>query len=332
MYRIRSQDSHPALAPLVIGDELLSVACLPTQGFTIVSLRDRVSGAEALWTRAEHLPAPCGRALGPAGAASVETFLDAWVGGWFELLPEVGFPADDDGASLLHGEVVRLPWDVVAHTPMALEARVRLVRRPLELTRRMEVAGGELRLAEQVRHIGAHEPVELAWGHHPCFARATFAGGRVELPVRRAHVPQPLDAANALARQGPVARWPHGARCDGTPLDLAAIPAEPDGRFDHVCIELADGWARLTAPRHDRALRLRFEHKRYAYVLLWSNYGTPGGWPLWGEGDTLAVELASVPGRTTPEARAAGALTRLAAGNSLESELAIAWEPLGASA
>lgn len=313
---------------IFVGDRSLSVACLPAQGFTIVSLHDRASGAEALWMRPAHAPAPCGRALGPAGSASVETFLDAWVGGWFEMLPEVGFPSPDDGASLLHGEVVRLPWEVVARTASAVEARVRLVRRPLELTRRLEVAGGELRIAERLRHVGAEGAVELAWGHHPCFARATFAGGRVELPVRRAHVPEPMDPVNALARSGPVAAWPHGVRRDGAPLDLAAIPAARDGRFDHVCVELADGWARLTAPRHGRALRLRFARERYPHVLLWSDYGAPGGYPLWGEGDTLAVELASVPGRTTPEARAAGALTRLAAGATLEGEISVAWEPL----
>lgn len=278
--------------------------------------------------RRPHVPEPCSRTLGPAGEPSIETFLDRFVGGWFEMFPAVGYPAPGDPTSFLHGEVVRLPWDVVELTSTAVEARVRTLRAPFLVIRRLEVEASTLDIEERVENVGAESATYL-WGHHPCFERATFAGGRIELDAAAASVPAPaFDPAATILRPGETFPWPQARGRDGATVDVATVPLEPDGRVDHVCLRLGGGRVRLTAPRYGRALALELELEHFPYVLLWENFRAGGGWPFWRDADTFAIEPSSNPGRSVADASAAGAIRTLEPGGTLETSLRVAWEPL----
>jgi galactose mutarotase-like enzyme len=318
---------------ITLANDALEVTCTPAQGFSISSFVDRASGAEALWRRPGFTPAPCSRRLGPAGAASDQGFLDVFAGGWFEMFPEVGYTLEGDPTSLVHGEVVRLPWELVDRGPEHVEARVATVRRPLALTRRMTLAGSTLRVRERIENVGA-APAPYTWGHHPCFSRATFGGGRLEVAVSAAEVPSPwFDPEHATLAHGPFA-WPHApGRGDGggRDVDLSVIPPTADRRHDHACLTVAAGAFRLTAPsagRDGRALRVAFDREQFPYVLLWECFGAGEGAPFWGGCDTFGVEFSTMPGRSTPDAIAAGAVRTIAPGETVETEWSIAWEAL----
>lgn len=326
-------------ADITLSSDDLQVRCTPAQGFSIASIVDRSSGAEALWQRPGHTPATCSRDLGPAGEASDARFVDVFAGGWFEMFPEVGYTQPGDPASLVHGEVVRLPWEVVSASDSHVEARVACVRRPLTLTRRLALDGAVLRVAERIENVG-RAPAPYTWGHHPCFSRATFAGGRIELEVASAEVPEPwFDPEHALLAHGPFA-WPVApARADRAggdatahaTIDLADVPASADGRHDHACLRMAGGAIRLTAPGAGdggRALRIGFDHERFPYALLWEHFQAGAGFPFWGGGDTFAVEFSTIPGRSTPDAIAAGAVSVLYPGEVVETAFTVGWEAL----
>ena len=312
---------------LTIGTPEITVTALPAHGFTVSSIADRASGAEALWMRSRHDPAPCSRALGPAGEPSIATFLDVWAGGWFEMFPTVGYPRESDATSLLHGELVRLPWEVTRHDGRELEAVVTTVRSPFRVVRALEVEGSTLTVRERVENVGG-EAARYLWGHHPCFARATFAGGRIEVDVEQAEVPEPpFDPPAAILVPGTPFEWPDAAGRDG-PVDVAAIPSDPDGRTDHVQARLRSGRLRLTAPLYGRALTLEFELEQFPHLLLWENFRASGGFPFWRDSDTFALEPSSNPGRTVADADAADAERSLAGGHVLETEISVTWGPL----
>ncbi|MDO8209956.1 hypothetical protein [Conexibacter sp. CPCC 206217] len=345
-------------ADITLESAAVRVRCTPAQGFSIASLVDRASGAEALWQRPNHDPAPCTRVLGPAGVASEAGFLDVFAGGWFEMFPEVGYTQPGDPTSLLHGEVVRLPWEVLDAGAQHVEARVACVRRPLTLVRRLTLDGATLRVCERIENTGA-EPAPYTWGHHPCFARATFAGGRIELSAASAEVPDPwFDPAHATLAPG-LFQWPHararkssdssadassgapaGAAGDAPPsatvglaatIDLAAVPVTPDGRHDHACLTRASNTLRITAPgagEHGRALRIEVDRERFPHLLLWQNLRAGGGYPFWGGADTFALEFSTIPGRSTPDALAAGAVSTLQPGETVETAFAVGWEAI----
>ena len=123
-------------------------------------------------------------------------FIDLFSGGWFEMFPTTGYPGTVQGStgpavSLLHGEAMRLPWTITHRDAAVIEATVAMVRTPFRLTRRLEITGDELVVTERAENLSPMN-APYVWGHHPCFDRATFAGGRFEIDAVSAEVPAPV--------------------------------------------------------------------------------------------------------------------------------------------
>jgi galactose mutarotase-like enzyme len=182
---------------------------------------------------------------------------------------------------------------------------------------------------ERIENVGGVE-VPYAWGHHPCFARATFAGGRITIAPSAAEVPAPAhEPGHAVLAPGHAFSWPHAPRADGGVEDLATVPEARDGRVDHACLTVPEGAFRITAPRFGRALRVGYDATQFPYILLWQDFGPAARFPLWGGGDTFALEFSTIPGRSTPDAIAAGALRTLAPGAAAETSIELSWEDAG---
>ena len=310
----------------------LTVECLPDAGFTITAITDEATGAEALWRREGFTPGASVRTLGPSGDASVESFVDLFVGGWFEMFPTAGYPGTVDGPvgpsrSLLHGEVMRLPWDIVERSARHIEATVDTLRTPFRLTRRLEIIESELLVREHVRNVG-RASAPYVWGHHPCFSRATFAGGRFDLDVASAKVPGPVydEAHNSLLPDASFA-FPHAPMTDGATRDVARIPDDADGRHEQSSLVLRSGGLRITAPRVSRAFTLAWDVADLPYVLLWQDYAAQGA-AFWGTCDTFAVEPSSAPGRSLDDAVDAGAVRYLDPGAEATLTMKACWGPM----
>ena len=310
----------------------LTVDCVPDAGFTITAITDDATGAEALWTRAGFVPAASLRTLGPSGDASVESFVDLFIGGWFEMFPTAGYPGTvagpvGPGRSLLHGEVMRLPWDIVDRSATHIEASVTAVRTPFRLTRRLEIVDGGLVVRELVRNIGG-AVAPYVWGHHPCFSRQTFAGGRFDLDVASASVPGPVfDVSHNALVADAAFTFPNAPTSDGGTRDVARIPDAADGRHEQSSLVLRSGGVRITAPRVGRAFSLTWDVADLPYVLLWQDYLAPGV-AFWGTCDTFAVEPSSAPGRSLDDAVAAGSVRSLDPGAEAGLVMRASWGPL----
>ena len=168
-------------ADIVLADDHWRVIVAPAHGMLIRSAVDVPSGAAALWRKPAPRARPASRALSPPGPASIDTFWDVFAGGWFPMFPAAGFTGELDGApTLFHGELNRLPWEVVDRGPTWIEARVETVRSPFAVQRRVAVDRGELRVETAIANVGA-APASYVYGEHPCLWRTTFAGGRLLL-------------------------------------------------------------------------------------------------------------------------------------------------------
>jgi galactose mutarotase-like enzyme len=311
-----------------ISDEYLSVVVLPAHGFTVLSLTDVSTGADALWEREPFTAATPSRSLGSGGSASEVTFLDRFIGGWFEMFPVVGFPDGSDPVQLLHGEVMRLPWSVVSASATSIAAEVSCLRSPFYLIRLLELDDGELVMRESIKNIGRTK-ASYSWGHHPCFSRNTFAGGRMELNILRAEVPAPhYDSRRAILAAGEEFRWPNAPNRDGGTVDISAIPERPDYRHDHVCIRAAEGVLRLTAPKYRRVLTVAWDLMTFPFVLVWQDFQGQDGYPMFGCSDTFAIEFSDNPGRTMEEARREGPLRTLLPGAATETTIRVSWHDL----
>ncbi len=313
------------------GEHLL-VDCDPDAGFPITAIVDAATGANALWQRTGFVPAESVRTLGPSGDASIESFIDLFVGGWFEMFPTTGYPGTVQGSvgpamSLLHGEAMRLPWVVTHRDATAVEASVVMVRTPFRLTRRLEIVGPELVVSERAENLGA-SPAPYVWGHHPCFDRATFAGGRFEIDTVSAEVPAPVyDEAHSSLVPGASFPFPDAPMAGGGTRDVAAIPGAPDGRHEQTTLVVRRGGVRITAPRFGRAFSLLWDERDFPHVLLWQDYRADGA-AFWGTCDTFAVEPSTAPGRSLGDAVTAGAVRELAPGGSASVTMRARWEAI----
>lgn len=299
----------------------LALSCVPRHGNVVTSFA--IDGVELLWRRPGFAPAAIHRGLGPAGAASIDTFMDLFVGGWFQMFPSVGLPGTKGGAfDLLHGEAARLPWQTVARTPSELVTRVSTLRTPFEVERRLEVDGRAVRCSTRVRNVGREEAPYL-WGEHPCFDRDVFAGGAIAIDdASLVTASPPHDPPNSRLEAGAPGRWPHARAADDSLFDVGAIPQIPDGRQEHICLRPERGSVRLTSPKLGRAITLDFDLTAYPFVLVWQNYRAPGG-SCWGAIDTFTVEPSNNPGLYSDDAFSAGSIQTLAPGEERETAFTI---------
>jgi galactose mutarotase-like enzyme len=298
---------------VVLADEHWSVTLAPANGMLIRDARDARTGAAALWPWPATSAAS--RTLPPPGPDSIDSFYDLFAGGWFAMFPAAGFTGELDGAPThFHGELNRLPWDVLDRGPTWLEARVETVRSPFVVRRRVELVRGELRVENTIESSAR---ASYVYGEHPCLWRQTFAGGRLELVARDAWVPAPsFTPEQAVLRPGERFAWPNAPGRRG-PLDLSAVPDRPDGRRDHACVELGSPVVRVTSPRLGRALVLELDLETTPYLLLSFAYD---------DWDMLAVEPVSAPGRGVEDAIAAGRVRSLARGERFRTALVARWE------
>jgi galactose mutarotase-like enzyme len=291
----------------------------------ITEVRDEATGANALWTRVGFTPATISRQIGTAGVPSMESFMDIFVGGWFEMFPSAGLPGSSSGAlSVMHGEVVRIPWDEVERSDTRLVCETTTLRTPFGVRRTLDVSGGTLRSRTDVVNLGS-DPVPFLWGQHPCFSRETFRGGRIHLDVASADVPAPpFDEANSRLLCETF-DWPLAPARDGGTADLSRIPETADGRHDHILLRPASTSARITAPSLGRELVFAFGDAPHDTVLLWQDFRAPGE-SLYGAIDTFTLEAMNNPGRYASDASEPGVL---AAGATMHAEVSMTWRDLG---
>ena len=99
----------------------------------------------------------------------------------------------------------------------------------------------------------------------------------------------------------------------------AACPEPDPAHVDELYLsDLPDGWYAVTNPHVGVGFALRWETRVFPYLWLWRTLGPAGGYPWYGRTYTLGLEpFSSVPPQAD-DARAAGTLLQLGAGESLD--------------
>jgi hypothetical protein len=95
-----------------------------------------------------------------------------------------------------------------------------------------------------------------------------------------------------------------------------------DGAHDHISVELSEGTVEISAPALDRRLQMTFDTSALGHVLLWRHHARS---ERPGDADVFAVEPASGPGRSFPEAVAAGRVRLVDPGDRVEFGLQARW-------
>ncbi|MDQ6421664.1 hypothetical protein RB620_19750 [Paenibacillus sp. LHD-117] len=254
----------------------LSVTIVPELGSKIVSLRNKETGREWLWSS--------GKPLGNQGYAS--SFGDGDESGWDEMFPGINACSYPNGpwrgaAVPDHGEVWTLPWDAAAQDG-SLRCSVEGRQFPYRLEKVISLASeNTLRIDYEVTN-DSDAPFSFLWAAHPLL-RAE-AGMKLRVPDGLKTIAVAYSAEGRLGEFGATRTWPRPDRQGASPhaggsVDLSVV--EPNGgRYAekyYFADELAEGWAEVCVPDTDEAIAFRFPPEQVPYLAVWANYGGYGG-------------------------------------------------------
>jgi galactose mutarotase-like enzyme len=253
------------------GDAVLTL--MPRLGGKIASIR--VQGHELL--QAPLLPySPRTKFMG---------FDEADASGWDECLPSVAGCSVQTAAGQAHipdhGDLWRLPWQVLQASEDAATLRVNGFSLPLQLTRSIifteTQTGYRLQLLYSLTNLGAYD-LPWSWAAHPLYA--VDAGDRILLPESVQFVRVEGSGNHRLGLQNSSIAWPIATTPAGDQVDLSTAAAADSGFGDKLFAgpfqSKSDGWATLERPKIGLRLTVRFEPALTPYLGLWLCYG---GWP-----------------------------------------------------
>jgi galactose mutarotase-like enzyme len=309
----------PDLADVVLSSEELEVRVAPAQGADILSLQERSSGANLLYSTPWAADAP----RRPGWAADSWTWwMSRYPGGWQVLCPNAG-PEREAAGTLwgFHGEASVVPWDVVRQGQAAASFAVELVTAPLRITRDLAVAGSALRLREKVTNTGV-APAEVRWVHHPAFGAPLIAeGARIQVSASTLLADQ--SEPGTILAAGSEHRWPLAHDPAGQGVELDRIPGPGQKRSIFGCLtDLSSPCFTIVNPALELGVRMRWSPDAFPHAWFWQDLGGSTGFPWYGRAHVLAIEPANViPGSSDAGGRRRGVGKGLPPGESWEAEI-----------
>jgi galactose mutarotase-like enzyme len=219
-------------------------------------------------------------------AARTQTmnFDQADAGGWDECLPSVASceVTTEDGVAAVpdHGDLWRVPWEVVEAGARSTTMRGRCFSLPLELERAMTLAerahGWELRLDYTLTNCSDME-TPWAWAAHPLFVAEV--GDRIVLPDSIKTLRLEGSGGHRLGKGGESVSWPLATLADGSTTDLSSAQGYESGVGDKLFagpLASHENWAALERPKAGVRIQVSFNAAANPYLGLWICYG---GWP-----------------------------------------------------
>jgi galactose mutarotase-like enzyme len=249
-----------------------SVTFIPQLGGKIASIS--VRGIELL-------QAP----LAPYGPRTqTMAFDEGDASGWDECLPSVAACSVDTVAGPAsvpdHGDLWRVPWDLVNSSSVCATFRAQCFSLPLEFQRTTTLVGTEagwsLRADYKVTNTGDY-PAPWSWAAHPLFTAE--AGDRIVLPDSIRELRLEGSGGQRLGKGGAKVAWPMAELGGGgtTDLSLAQPPESAIGdKLFAGPLAICEDWCALERPRAGVRIRVRFNPAATPYLGLWICHG---GWP-----------------------------------------------------
>ena len=267
---------HPvSTAPLenvLISNGDCSVTINPRLGGKIASIS--VRGHELL----QPPLAPC------APRTPTQPFDESDASGWDECLPSVASCAIQTPSGPVsipdHGDLWRVPWELLNSSSMCAAFRACCFSLPLELRRATTLlaseSGWRLRADYLLTNTG-DVPVPWSWAAHPLFTAE--AGDRILLPASIRALRLEGSGGGRLGQPGDRIAWPIAPLAAGgqTDLSLAQPPESAIGdKLFAGPLETGENWCALERVRLGLRIRVRFNPMATPYLGLWICYG---GWP-----------------------------------------------------
>lgn len=257
--------------PVVIEDECVRLALLPTLGAKIISVQDKKTGREWLW---RHRNRPFRQ---PIYGSKFEN----WdISGFDECLPGIAaepyptFPWQ--GITIPdHGELWTIRWHHVHGEGSTLTLRAHGVHFPYELHKEIRLLGqGRVGFSYTLKNHSEH-PFPYIWAAHPLFQ--VTQSTRILLPADRVTVDSAL---GSQLKPTTDYAWPLADIMDGTRRDLSHLNPSLGEAYKLYATHPSAGWAALHDSVTGEFIAFGFSLADLPYCGVWINQR---GWPVAGE-------------------------------------------------
>ena len=286
--------------PIILENDAIELEVLAAFGGKISRLCDRRTGRDWLWKN-PHLPL-----RRPCYGESYINGLDS--GGWDEIFPSVS-PTHAGGLAMPdHGDLVGLPWEVLAKGDDELHLAVETRFAPCRFERRMSLRGATVRFEYSLENRSGTE-IPWLWCAHPLIALE--AGMQLRL------APQTVMQLNGgVAVEPEFFPWPKLAKTALPAFDVIPDPTVPGFRPFAAKMFTQRGTTAefaVLAPDRRSALAFAWNPDELPYLGLWLNCQ---GWSGCGSAPyfNLGVEPATAPFDDLADAMIDGSARRLAPG------------------
>jgi len=241
----------------------VEIAVMPELGAKIISLVNRLTGREWMWSP------PQGPKL--ARLPTRAPFPESSLVGADECIPTIA-PCWWRGLEMAdHGEVWTESWDLDAgdFKQGTITTRLRMPISPLEIERSISLEARTVRLQYTLRNLSS-EPFEYIWAFHPLMN--IEKGDRIILPESCTQVRTEEATGCPLGVRGDLWRWPDPI--EGIHLDRFNLGGE--NRAVKLFTEpLTVGYAAIQNERTKESLTFEFDAQQLNTLGIWMNLG---GW------------------------------------------------------
>jgi len=204
--------------------------------------------------------------------------------GWDECLPSVAACKVDTGDGHVfipdHGDLWRIPWELVTSSSMCATFRARCFSLPLEFYRVSTLLttekGWHLRLDYKLTNVG-RSAVPWSWAAHPLFV--TEPGDRIVLPDTIRQLRLEYSRGGRLGQADATVKWPMAELAKGGETDLSLAQPPESGFGDKLFagpLAPCENSCTLERPSVGLRIRLRFSPVATPFLGLWI---CSGGWP-----------------------------------------------------
>jgi len=285
--------SYNGIKICVLNNDTLHISILPEIGGIIWSVK--YNGYELMYHHYKELELPWRFKEDFPREDSLHTL---FIGGWFEVLPNVGYKTNLLGVSWgLHGETPYLPWKVEydeEKDPNSILLIVQLKRYPIKLYRRISLNRNEILLREKVVNLA---PIDLyfSWLHHPTFGGDLLDDSTIiELSNNtEIEVDKYLGLKYSQFEAGFRGEWPIAKGKDSKIYDLSRYPPKGSQNTNDLIYvpKMKRGWFKIINEKRKITFEAEYENSLFKSLWIWRPVGGGPEDPWYGTIYATSLEI-----------------------------------------
>jgi len=321
--RFNEELLYKGLRLLTMENEILKISILVDKGTDIIELLYKPKDIDFMWiSPVDFKP----------GEFDRKNFLEGYLGGWQEIIPNGGDSCVYKGAGFnLHDETPQLSWDyeILENTSEKISIKffVRLNKMPLYIEKIINMKSNEASISidESVSNLG-NENLDFMWGHHPCFGEP-FLSDSCLIDFKAEEITSSIDSIseNPLVKPNTTGTLKDFPGIDGKSVDLSKVLDKKSRATDLLYVnKLSENWFSLTNISKKIGIGYVFNKSIFKYLYFWLVYGGSNNYPWFGNTYNLAIEpWSSWPGRGLIEAIKNNTSLKISPGQTIDSWLKV---------